>query len=141
MILQLTAKNCQIEERPRKYIGKQIAKLERMLPDVKADLVVLKIVIRRNIDRYHPPKVPHHINKSYADSKTALANFEGSITFNLNKNRIYTSFKGVTVDECLDTGFHRIFKEVEKYKDLHFSSDSEYPDHKSIRGNWGRSSL
>lgn len=135
MILQVTAKNCQISDKSRQYINKQAAKIERMLPDVEPDLLVLRLIIVSNIDRYHPPRVHRHTHKTYADNKTALANFEGSLTISLNKNRFYTHFKGVTIEECLDTGFHRLFIELGKYKDLHFPSDSEYSDRNSIRGD------
>lgn len=122
MILQLTAKNCQISEKSHVYINKQAARIKRMLPDVDPDLIVLRVNLIKNIDRYHPPRVNHRTHKTYADIKTALANFEGSMTFRLNKNRFYTHFKGATIFECLDTGFHRLFIELEKYKDLHFHS-------------------
>ncbi|MBI2599921.1 HPF/RaiA family ribosome-associated protein [Candidatus Daviesbacteria bacterium] len=134
MIFKLTTKNCQVSERLVEYIHKHVAKLDQSLPGIESDLVVLRLLVRKNIDKYHPPRNHPHLHRSYADLKSALAFFEGSITFRLNKNRLYVHFKGQTMEECIDVGFKRIFKELEKYKDLHFPSGSEYPDHSSIRG-------
>ncbi len=108
--------------------------MTRMLPRIASDLLLVKLFIRKNIDKYHPPKVRRESEKTYSDSKPALAYFEGSIAFRLNKNKFYAHFKGQTIDECVTLGFNRIFVELEKYKDLHFSSESKYPDHNSIRG-------
>lgn len=135
MIFQLTAKNCQVTDKPRKIINRHLAKITQMLPNIEGDLIVLRLTIRKNIDKYHPPRARHEAEKTYADSKPALANFEGSISFRLNKTRFYVHFKGKTIDECVTLGFNRLFVELEKFKDLHFSSESKYPDHRTIRGS------
>lgn len=134
MIFQLTTKNFQILNESKKRINKHLEKISRSLPNMERDLVVFRIIIRRNIDRYYPSRVRYHRHKSYADLKPALAYFEGSITFRLNKNRLYAHFKGASVDECINLGFERLFEKIEKCKDLHFPEESEYPDHRSIRG-------
>lgn len=134
MIFQVTTKNCQIADQSRSHINRHIAKLVQALPFVASDLVVLRLIIRKNIDRYHPMRVHPHLHKTYTDLKPALAYFEGSITFRLNKQRLYAHFKGTTIDECVNLGFKRLFEKLEKYKDLHFPGESEYPDHSSIRG-------
>lgn len=125
MIFKFTCKHCRISNKSQRDISKHLAKLNQMLPDVQSDLVVLRLTIKKNIDKYYPLK------KAY--QKPSLAYFEGSMTFRLNKNRFYTHFKGATIDECIKVGFERLSKEIEKYKDLHFSSESDYPDHRSIR--------
>lgn len=136
MIFQLTAKNCQVPEASKEYINRNLSKLEQFLPDVAGDLLVLRLVIRKNVDRYHPPRTHLQQHKTYADTKPSLAYFEGSITFRIDKNRLYVHFKGQTLDECIKRGFELIFKELKKFKNLHFSSESEYPDHNSIRGKY-----
>lgn len=92
------------------------------------------MVLKKNIDKYHPPRIKDRTYKDYSDTKTALAYFEGSIALRLNRNRLYTSFKGQTVEECADTGFERIFEQIDKHKETHFPSDSKYPDRATIRG-------
>ena len=134
MIFQLTAKNCRIPKDSSKYISKHLVKITQVLSNIESDFVVLRLTIRKNIDRYYPPRVHRHRHKAYSDLKPALAYFEGSISFCLKKVRLYTHFKGQTIDECFNLGFKRLFTELKKFKDLHFSSQSEYPNHRSIRG-------
>lgn len=126
MIFQLTCKNCRVEAKSRKNIDRHLAKISRELLNIESDLIVLRLNIRKNIDKYYPSK------KAY--QKTSLGYFEGSITFRLDKTRFYTHFKGGIIDECVKVGFEHLSTEIEKYKDLHFSSESAYPDHQSVRG-------
>jgi len=65
MIFKLTAKNCQVSERLAEHINKYAAKLDQSLPDIESDLVVLRLIVRKNIDKYHPPKLGNH-HKTYA---------------------------------------------------------------------------
>lgn len=132
MKLQLTAKNCRIASHSQNLIEEHIAKIKRFLPDLESNLVFVRLTIRRNLDRYFPPRLPHKY-KTYKDSKTVLANFEGSLILPILKNRIYVRFKGTTIDECIKVSFERLFTKLEKLKDRHFSSRSSYPDHSSIR--------
>lgn len=133
MILKLTTKNCRVSNESKKRINEHLAKVAKLLPRIESDLVVFRFTIRKNIDRYFPPRVRRHRHKTYSDLKPAISYFEGSIAFRLNKNRFYTHFKGVTIDECISLGFQRLFIKLEKYKDLHFPGESEYPDRSSIR--------
>ena len=137
MIFHLTAKGCQISETSYGNIRRHLEKIERVLPNIENDLIVLRLVVRKNTDRYYPMRTHPHKHKTYSDGKSALAYFEGSISCLLHKKKLYVHFKGQTVDECVDLGFERFFKEVEKFKDLHFASESEYPDHMSIRNKGG----
>lgn len=134
MIFKLTARGCRISKTSERHIRQHLKKISQSLPNIEEDLVVLRMMIKRNIDRYHPPRVHPHLHKTYSDSKPALAYFEGAINFRLTKKRLYVHFKGQTIDECIDHGFSLIFRELEKFKDLHFIDESEYPDHSSIRG-------
>lgn len=144
MILKLTTKNCRVSNKSEKRIRKHLARVTRALPHIESDLVVFRLTIRKNIDRYFPPRFRRHRHKTYSDLKPAISYFEGSIAFRLNKNRFYTHFKGVTTDECINLGFERLFIKLEKYKqasrwrdkDLHFPGESEYPDRRSIRKGW-----
>ncbi len=136
MIFKSTTKHCRISPGTQKYIDQHLKKITQNLPAVDEDLVVVRLTLRKNIDKYHPSRSRPHTHKSYADTKPALAYFEGSMTFRLDKKQLYVHFKGQTIEECVDQGFHLIFKELEKYKDLHFPADSEYPDHHSIRGKY-----
>lgn len=137
MIFKLTTINCQISQSSYRKINRYLKKINRYLPNIESDLVVFRILFRKNIDRYHPPKTHPHPQKDYTDIKPVIAYYEGSMTFRLGKKQLYVHFKGTTIDECIDTGFDLIFEELKRHKDLHFSSESDYPDKTSIRG--GRS--
>lgn len=133
MIFKLTTKNCQITDQSYKHINRHLIKITQALHDIEEDLIVLRLIVKKNIDKYHPPRIHPHTHRSYADVKPKLAYFEGSITFRIDKRQLFVHFKGQTIDECIDSGFDRIFEELEKFKDLHFSAESEYPNHSSIR--------
>ena len=133
MIFQLTLKNCRISELSSAYLTQFSYKLQKRLDVRSNDEILLKLTIKKNIDRYFPPKGGLAKHKKYADSKAALAFFEGSISLRFRKNRLYSEFKGVTIDECIKTGFSRLLKEVSEYRNHHFSSESDYPHRQSIR--------
>lgn len=133
MIFKLTCKNCRVTQKSRNYIDQYVNKIQRKLLKFPEDEIVLKLIIRKNVDRYYPPKIHLHTHRTYSDSKTALAAYEGSITFRLLKNRFYADFKGATIDECIKTGFSRILEEIEEFRNLHYPSESDYPDRKTIR--------
>lgn len=115
MIFKLTKKNCEVPETTYKHIEKHLKKVDLYLEDIESDLVVFRLFIKKNIDKYHPPKAYPH-NRSYADIKPVLSYFEGSISLRLNKQPIYVHFKGASIDECIDSGFDLIFREIEKFK-------------------------
>lgn len=136
MIFLATAKNCRISASTNRRINQHLQKIAQGFPDVQEDLIVFRLIIRKNIDKYHPPRSHSLPHKDYSDTKSALAFFEGSMTFRLDKKQLYVHFKGRTIDEGIERGFELIFKKLKKFKDLHFSSESEYPDHSSIRGRY-----
>lgn len=134
MIFQLTCKNCRVSKKSLEYLNDYLNKFQRKLLKIPPDEIAVKLTIRKNIDRYYPPRIYPHPHKTYSDKKTALAFFEGSITFRLFKKRFYADFKGVTIDECIKTGFERLLKEVDRYRNLHFAAESDFVDKRSIRG-------
>lgn len=132
MIFKLTSKNCQILPRTQIYISQHFKKFSRFLPNIQEDLIVFRLNLRQNTNRYYPKIMPHQ-HKRYTDAKPALAHFEGSMMFRLVKNQLYVHFRGQTIEECVDRGFALIFKKLEKFKTLHFTENSEYPNRDSIR--------
>lgn len=121
----LTCKNCRVSKKVRQYINKFLNKITRELSSVSSDQIVLRLLMRKNTDKYYPLK------KAY--QKPALAYFEGSITFRLKKNGFYSRFKGGTINECVKMGFERIIREIQEFRNLHYPSESDYPDRSSIR--------
>lgn len=133
MIFKLTAKGCEISESAYRHIKTRLQKISQFLPRLSDDMIVFRMNIKRNTDKYHPKRVYPHSHKSYSDSKPYVANFEGSITFRMNKHSLYSGFRGHTIDESINLGFERIIKNLDKHKDLHFPAESKYPYKKSIR--------
>lgn len=133
MIFKLTTKDCTISPGIQRRISQHLKKITQDLPNTEEDLIVFRLVLRRNIDKYHPHRNRPPLYKNYARSKPALAHFEGSMYFRLDKKQLYAHFKGLTIGECVDRGFELIWRQLQKYEGLHFSSDSKYPDHNSIR--------
>lgn len=133
MIFKLTTKGFKVSKSTYEYISQHFDKIIQSLPNIEEDLIVFRLVLKKDTDRYHPSRTHTHPHKDYSHIKPALAHYDGSITFRLDKKQLYVHFKGQGVDECIDSGFRLIFRELEKFKDLHFSSESEYPNHSSIR--------
>lgn len=133
MIFKLTKSGCNFSDTNYQQIDQYIKKISNFLGDLDSDLIVLRLVIKGNKDKYYLPKTYPHRNTNYADRKPVLAYYEGSITFRLNKNQLYVHFKGQDIDECIEKGFKLILLKVDKFKDQHMVSESEYPDHNTIR--------
>src|SRR3989344_9657032 len=116
MVFKLTTKGCQVSLSSYRHLSQHLQKIDQWLPTIEQDLVVLRLVLKKDVDHYHPSRSRPHHQKTYATKKPALAFFVGSISFRLNKNRFYAHFKGQTINECIDRGFELIFEKLEKYK-------------------------
>jgi len=133
MISKFTAKGFKISESAFRHINYHLKKFTRLLPNLNPDLPRFNFFIRKNISRYHLKRHYHHYFTNYLDRKGALAFFEGSVNLKLPKKPLIVRFKGQKLNECVDRGIKTLKKELQKYKDLHFKAQSEYPDHQSIR--------
>ncbi len=131
MIFKITTKECKISDSSFRHLGQHVRKIERFLPHLERDLPLLSFLIKKNIDYYHPRAT--YPDKSYATRKQKLAHFEGYLSLGLPAERLYVRFKGRTIDECVNTAFELMHDELNKYKDKYFTSESEYPNHLTIR--------
>lgn len=113
MIFQLTRKNCQIQPGVYKHIQAHLKKIDSILKNFDYDLPFLKITLKKNIDKYHPPKTRIR-HTGYQNRKPALSFFEGAIALRTGKKPLYAHFRGQTINEAVDQGFGRIFREIEK---------------------------
>jgi len=59
--------------------------------------------------------------------------FDGTIKMVLPKKPLIVRFKKATIDEAVNIGFDRLFKEIETYKGKHFTNNSEFYNHDTIR--------
>lgn len=122
----VSTKHCILSEKTLKHLRRHIEKLDQMLPGFDPDLVSLDIVFRRKRERKlnhtNPtPKAPDFIY------------FEGTIKMVLPKKPLIVCFKENTIDQAVNIGFERLFKEIETYKGKHFPNDSEFYNHDTIR--------
>lgn len=132
MKVQVTTKRFKVSQRFYNHLNFHLQTISKQLPHLKSDLPHLNILIKKAAHRYFPKKLPH-LFTSYSEKKPDLALFEGLMTLSLPRKTLIVRFQGKTVKECLDYGYHGLKRELKKYKDLHFKSESQYPDHRSIR--------
>lgn len=117
MRVNIADKGVKVDAEALKILNKNLEKINRLLPHLNPDLTSLNFFIKRNISK----------------TKTIQVNYEGWMRLILPKKALYTHFKGMTVEECIHTAIKHILREIKKYKDLHFKSQSQYPNHDTIR--------
>ncbi len=133
MKVKITAKGFQIPTLVYKHLNFHLQKISQRLPNLKYDLALMTLFIRKTTHKYYSKRHYHHSYTSYADRRLSLASYEGSMNLRLPKKPLIITFKGQTINECIDRGIDRLKEELQKYKDTHFKSQSEYPNRLSIR--------
>ena len=111
MVYSIATKDCEISEKNLALLERYLYKLSDRISKFSTDLPLLYFVLR------------WQSKKDY---------YYGSIYLDLPKKRLYVNFQGKSIEEAIQLGFERIKKEVETYKGLHFTSDSEYYDHTNL---------
>lgn len=97
---------------------------------------MMTFFVSKNPTKYHPnSKYKHH--HDYLSSKMKLAHFAGWIKIILPRKALYAKFEGLTIPDVIKTARKNIIKEIKKYKELHFKSQSKYPHKESIRRSYG----
>ena len=112
----VTARHYQITSSLWDVVERHVQKIGNRLPNLNPNLGLIKLVIIRNKRRNY---------------------FDGSISFSVPKKHLYAYFQGVRVEEAVKNAFGRLFKELNKYKGKHFTNDSQYFRHESIRQIFG----
>ncbi|MCR4324442.1 MAG: HPF/RaiA family ribosome-associated protein [Candidatus Curtissbacteria bacterium] len=116
MNLCITARQYRLSSHLWDSIDRHVQKLEQWLPHIDRGLGLIKVVIKRNRRRNF---------------------FDGSIYLSLPKKHLYTYFQGANADEAINQAFEHLFKELSRYKGKHFTNDSQYYRHESVRRNYG----
>lgn len=139
----VSTKQCGLSDKTLRHIDKHIVKINQMLPGLDSDATELDFVIRQNkkkrlnhirLETYEE----NHTERAIEDASPKASDpiyFDGTIKLVLPKKPLSVHLKGATIDEAINTGFDRLFKEIETYKGKHYTSDSEYFDHATIRHN------
>jgi hypothetical protein len=117
MKIKVTAKGFRLPTDVYKHLNFHMERLSQRLPHGDEDLMLFNFIIRKK-----------------GDQSLALVTYQGSINLILPKKPLIVNFEGKTVNQCIDDGINTLKKELQKYKDLHFRSQSKYPNHQTIRG-------
>ena len=137
----ISTKHCSLSDKNLEHIEKHIEKINHMLPNLDPDTTLLDFMLRENKKRRfnyirHETLEENQTGKTIKNVNPKAPNpiyFDGTIKLVLPKKPLMVYLKGVTIDEVINTGFERLFEEIKTYKGKHYSGNSEYFDHKTIR--------
>ncbi|MBI2074943.1 MAG: hypothetical protein HYT83_03860 [Candidatus Levybacteria bacterium] len=138
MICSITTKGCRLSDVILEHINQHAQKIAQFLSGYGSDLPLLVIILRKHKRRlgqnteiitFDEGDVRHIINNKTAST----IYFDGTITLRIPKKPLVVHLTGGSPDEAVNIGFERLIKELKTYKGKHFSSNSEYFDHRSIR--------
>lgn len=139
MDYKLTTKNCRVSDTTRQYLEVHVKKLGRFLEKIVGELPKAEIIIKRQKKR----RLNHLIERfifnhgvSFLTSNPKAPSpiyYELSVKIVLPKKPLFVHSQAKTIEEAIGVCFHRLLKELERYKGKHVSSYSKYLDHRSIR--------
>jgi len=112
-------------------IEKELRKIDKLVPHMMPDLK-LNVFTRKSQSGFHPRKKNQH-HKEYLTSRLKKSNYEGWVSLTLPKEVLFAKFKGLSADDGINSAIKKLLKELKKYKDLHFKSQSQHPHHETIR--------
>lgn len=115
MNLCITCRQYQISNSLWDEMERYAQKLDQFLPHLNRNLGLVKVVVKRNRRRNF---------------------FDTSVSLSVPKKHLYTHFQAVNADQAIRNAFGHIFRELSKYKGKHFTNDSQYFRHESIRESY-----
>lgn len=120
-------------------IARHIAKIVRVTPIFPNNFILLDITIRKekknSLD--HTENTIRNFDINPLPGHPIIDNpvfYDGTLHLVLPIKSLTVHFRGKTPDEALQFGFERLVEEIDVYKGKHIPSDSEYKNHKTIRG-------
>ena len=139
----ISTKHCSLSDKNLEHIDQHIAKINRMLPNLGSDAAELDIVIRQNKKRRLNHIKLDEFEENHGTLTIGYTNpkspdpiyINGTIKLTLPKKPLAVNLEGASIDEAINIGFERLFKELKTYKGKHYASNSEYFDHTTIRHN------
>lgn len=135
MIVNVNTRRMRIDSLTVEKLKANWGKLSKYLPNLHED-TQLNFFIKKGVSKIHPGS-KYKTRHDYMKTKLKLANFEGWVKLILPKKVLYARFQGETVRDGFSKAKRHLLKEIKKYKDLHFKSQSQYPSHETIRGKNG----
>ncbi|MBI1863198.1 HPF/RaiA family ribosome-associated protein [Candidatus Microgenomates bacterium] len=115
MQFTITTKQTNLTEADYEYFEKFAAKLMKLTAWDQPDF----------------PQLVMTVNKHKKGN--APASYEGTLDLIIPKKRLVAKFNEKTIRSGIKSGFDKLFRELDKYKGMHFKNDSEFPKHRLIK--------
>lgn len=137
----ISTKHLKLSDKTLGHIEKHIEKINHMLSHLQPDISELDLLIRenkkkrlndRNLEAFVENEMLKAKNRVNAKILSPIY-FDGTIKLTLPKKPLTIHLHGTTLDEAINVGFDRLFGEIETYKGKHYTGNSEYFDHRTIR--------
>lgn len=139
MNLIITTKKFRLLGNDQQYIGKLVKKILRFIPWKDDDYPLLEIILRKHkkksLDHSEKKLIAKDLVRPLAGHETIdnPVYYDGTVDLILPKKRLVANMLGKTVHEAIKDGFDELFSEIDTYKGLHFSGNSKYYSHQTIR--------
>lgn len=116
-----------LEEKEKAFVQKRIEKLKKFLKHIQSDIPNGNLVVHRHI-------VKSYVKTTGTRTKVGhLKKIDVVLSIHLLKASLHARYEGRVVHVGLKEVFDSIELQLQKYKQKHFSSFSDYPDHRSLR--------
>lgn len=137
----VSSKHLSLSDKTLAHIKEHVEKVNRLFPHLASDITELDICMRENKQKkLNRIKLEEGEEKYTGKSGEAVhpkdpnpIYFDGVIKLVLPKKPLVVHFKEATIDGAINVGFERLCKKIKTYKGKHYSGNSEYYDHRSIR--------
>lgn len=140
MIYSISVKEFKMTEKMLQSIEKNVKKVLKFSPNYDSDLPLLEFIIRKHKKRSSNRVIGNYsiddneiITKNKKGKNSNSTYYDGTIFLRLPFKPLAIRILGNSFDEAINSGFEKIYKDLNKYKGKHIRSDSEYPDHSTIR--------
>lgn len=139
MRVKIAVKGFKLSDKALLVIGKHAKKLTLFLSQIKSNLPLLDIIIRKQKKRrlnsgINSVDVVYNIKSKFAFPKIKTPFFyDGTLKLILPKRSLIVHIKGNLIEEAIKAGFSRLIKELNNYQGKHHKGNSKYFDHRSIR--------
>jgi len=127
----LSSKNCKYTDEDIRLIVKHIEKIAQLIPYVNSDRDEIDLVVRK----YHERGSIHISAHSIKTKFKRPYYYEGVLKMTLPRKVLAVHFVDENKDFALNKGFEKLFKELMKYRGIHFKANSKYDNHSTFRGH------
>ncbi len=127
MDLHLSTVQYELNEKEQELVAKKVDKLEKLLGHIQEDIPTGNLVIHKHLIKTYLKKSGGHIKIG------KIKKIDVVLSIHLMKASLHAIYEGRVAHIGLKEVFASIESQLQKYKQKHFSSFSDYPDHRSLR--------